>query len=56
MLEQLIASLLASSTLLQEMITSCSRLGDNWEQAVRTHLVENETQMKKWDEKCRQSK
>jgi hypothetical protein len=26
------------------MITTCSRLGNNWEQAVRTHLVD-----KLWD-------
>jgi hypothetical protein len=34
-----VASLLASSTWLQ-MIRTCSRLVNNWEQAVRTHLVE----------------
>jgi hypothetical protein len=41
LLEQLVASLLASSTLLQEMITYCSRLGDNWEQAKCRHTVDN---------------
>ena len=39
LLEQLVASLLASSTLLQDD-NNCSRLVINWEQAVRTHPVD----------------
>ena len=37
LLEQLVASLLASSTLAcYKLITTCSRLVNNWEQAART--------------------
>jgi hypothetical protein len=35
--EHLVASLFTLSTLLQLMITTCSRLVKNWEQAVQTY-------------------
>jgi hypothetical protein len=45
LLEQLVASLLASRHQpCYKMITACYRLVKNWEQAVRTHLVD-----KLWD-------
>jgi hypothetical protein len=44
LLEQLVDSLLASSAhqpcYMQSMMTTCSRLVNNWEQVMRTHLVD----------------
>jgi hypothetical protein len=51
LLEQLVDSLLASSAhqpcYMQDMMTTCSRLVNNWEQVMRTHLVD-----KLWDFTC----